>query len=83
MSPSFRSSGTTVSMLTQKDGRVGLVVAQVNIVPVTAGNEGMDLDPFVRAAISTVNDQNDRTMDAAEIIEALRYVADKLEAQQR
>ena len=30
-----------------------------------------------------INDQNDRTMDAAEIIEALRYAADQLEAQQR
>lgn len=82
MTPSFRSSGTTVSMLTQKDGRVELVVAQVNIVPVTAADAG-NMDVVARAAVGMINDQNDRTMDAAEIIEALRYAADQLEAQQR
>lgn len=79
MTPSFRSSGTTVSMLTHKDGRVELVVAQVNIVPVTAADAG-NMDVVARAAVGMINDQNDRTMDAAEIIEALRYAADQLEA---
>jgi hypothetical protein len=41
------------------------------------------MDVVARAAIGTVNDQNDKTMDDAEIIEALRYAADKLEEQQR
>src|ERR1022692_303923 len=36
--PELRSSGTTVSILQHKDGRVELVVAQVNIVPVTAAD---------------------------------------------
>ncbi len=82
MTPSFRSSGTTVSMLTQNDGRVELVVAQVNIVPVTTADVG-NFDVVARAAVGTINDQNDSTMDPAEIIEALRYTADQLEAQQR
>ncbi len=82
MTPSFRSSGTTVSMLTQNDGLVELVVAQVNIVPVTTADVG-NFDVVARAAVGTINDQNDSTMDPAEIIEALRYTADQLEAQQR
>jgi len=82
MTPSFRSSGTTVSILQQKDGRVELVVAQVNVVPVTAADVG-NFDLVARAAVGTVSDQNDSTMGPAEIIEALRYAADQLEAQQR
>jgi hypothetical protein len=82
MTPSFRSSGTIVQIVQQKDGRYEIVVAQVNIVPVTAADAG-NMDVVARAAIGTVNDQNDKTMDDAEIIEALRYAAAKLEEQQR
>lgn len=82
MLPSFSGSGTTVSILTQKDGRVELVVAQVNIVPVTTADVG-NFDVVARAAVGTINDQNDSTMDAAEIIEALRHAADQLEKKQQ
>ena len=81
MTPSFRSSGTSVSMLTQENGRVELVVAQVNIVPVTSADVG-NFDVVARAAIGTINDENVSTMAPAEIIEALRYVADQLEAKE-
>jgi serine phosphatase RsbU (regulator of sigma subunit) len=81
MSPSFRSSGTLVSILEQSDGRVELVVAQVNIMPVTAADVG-NFDLVSRAAIGTISDENESTMDQAEIIEALRYAADQLEAKE-
>lgn len=76
--PSFRSSGTSVSILQQEDGRVELVVTQVNIVPVTAADVG-NFDVVARAAVGTISDENESTMDPAEIVEALRYAADKVE----
>lgn len=76
--PSFRSSGTTVSILQQEDGRVELVVTQVNIVPVTAADVG-NFDVVARAAVGTISDENGSTMDPGEIVEALRYAADKVE----
>jgi hypothetical protein len=42
-------------------------VAQVNIVPVTAADVG-NFDVVARAAVGTISDQNDSTMDPAEII---------------
>ena len=78
MTPSFRSSGTAVSILQPEDGRVELVVAQVNIVPVTAADVG-NFDVVARAAVGTISDQNESTMGPAEIVEALRYAADKVE----
>ena len=63
-------------ILQHKDGRVELVVAQVNIVPVTAADVG-NFAVVARAAVGTINDQNDSTMDAFEIVEALRYAADQ------
>ena len=81
MSQSFRSSGTNVSILQQADGQVVLVVTQVNIVPVTTADVG-NFDLVSRAALGTINDKNEVTMDPAEVIESLRYAADQLEAKE-
>jgi hypothetical protein len=77
----FSSSGIIVQDVEQADGRHEVVAVQVNVVPVTAADEG-NMDVVVSAAIGTLTDYT-RTMDPAEIIEALRYAADQLEAQQR
>ena len=79
--PSFRSSGTLLAPIQQKDGQVEIVVAQVNIIPVTAADEGA-MGLVLRAAVGTINDQNETTMGAHEIVQALRDAANHLEAQQ-
>lgn len=80
MTPSFRSSGIVMQHVQQTDGRHEIIVAQVNIVPVGPADEG-NMDLVVHAAVDTLN-AYDRTMDKVEIIEALRYAADQLEAQE-
>jgi hypothetical protein len=75
----FRSSGIIVQDVEQADGRHDVAV-QVNVVPVTAADEG-HMDVVVAAAVGTFNEYV-RTMEPAEIVEALRYAADQLEAAQ-
>jgi hypothetical protein len=67
MTPSFRSSGVLVQQVAQKDGRHEIVVVQVNIVPVTTADQGAE-QLVARAVIGTINDQNDVTMNRAEIM---------------
>jgi dihydroxyacetone kinase-like predicted kinase len=81
MTPSFRSSGIVVQEVEQAAGRHEIIVAQVNVVPVSSADAG-NMKVVLEMAMGTLNDY-DRTMDIAEIIEALRYAADQLEAQQR
>ena len=62
------------------DGRHEIVSVQVNIVPVSPADEG-NMDVVAGAAVGLF-DHYTKTMSDAEIIEALRYAADQLEAQQ-
>jgi|HubBroStandDraft_4_1064222.scaffolds.fasta_scaffold661168_2 hypothetical protein len=79
--PGFRSSGTLIQDVAQADGRHEIIAVQVNIVPVSSADAG-NMDVTVRAAADTFNSY-ETTMSTAEMIEALRYAADQLEAQQR
>jgi hypothetical protein len=81
MTPSFRSSGIVLEHVQQEDGRHEIIVAQVNVVPVSGADAG-NMKVVLEMAMGTLNDY-DRTMDITEIISALRYAADRLEAQQR
>jgi negative regulator of genetic competence, sporulation and motility len=72
----FRSSGAIAQQVQQRDGRVEIVVIQVNVVPVSGQD---DMDVVARMAVGTV-EQYETTMSKAEIVEALRYAADQLEA---
>jgi hypothetical protein len=74
--PGFRSSGAIVQQVQQADGRVEIVVIQVNVVPVSGQD---DMDMVARMAVGTV-EPYDVTMSKAEIVSALRYAADQLEA---
>jgi hypothetical protein len=74
--PGFRSSGAVVQQVQQPDGRVELVVIQVNVVPVTGAD---DMETAARMALGTV-EPYDVTMSTPEIVSALRYAADHLEA---
>jgi hypothetical protein len=76
--PSFRSSGSIVQIVRQPDGRHEVVAIQVNVVPVSPADEGL-VDVVAQTAVGTLN-AYDRTMSTDEIIEALRYAADQLEA---
>ncbi len=78
--PSFRSSGTIVQQVQQADGRHEIIAIQVNVVPVTAADAG-NMELVAQAAVGTLN-ACETTMSKAEIIEALRYAADQLEALQ-
>jgi negative regulator of genetic competence, sporulation and motility len=73
---SFRSSGAIVQQVQQADRRIEIVVIQVNIVPVSGQD---DMDMVARMAVGTV-EPYDTSMSTAEIVEALRYAADQLEA---
>ena len=70
-----------VQEVEQAAGHHEIIVAQVNVVPVSSADAG-NMKVVLEMAMGTLNDY-DRTMDVAEIIEALRYAADQLEAQQR
>jgi hypothetical protein len=78
--PSFRSSGSVAQVVQQADGRHEIVAVQVNIVPVGPADAG-NMDVVMNAALGTFN-AYETTMSHAEIVEALRYAADQLEAQQ-
>ena len=80
MTPSFKSSGTIVQIVQQAYGHE-IVAVQVNVVPVGPADEG-NMDLVASAALSTFNEY-ETTMNKTEIISALRYVADQLEAQER
>jgi hypothetical protein len=80
METGFSSSGTVIAPIQQEDGHWELVVAQVNVVPVTAADEGA-MDVVTRAAAGTISAENISTMDRAAIARALRDVADYLESQ--
>jgi hypothetical protein len=79
--PSHRSSSVMVQDVQQADGRHEIVGVQVNIVPVSPADEG-NMNVVVSATLGLFNDYT-QTMNDAEIIEALRYAADRLEARQR
>ena len=76
--PSFRSSGSIVQIVQQTDCRYEVVAIQVNVVPVSRADEGL-MDVVAQTAVGTLN-AYDQTMSTDEIIEALRYAADQLEA---
>jgi hypothetical protein len=78
--PGFRSSGTIVQQVQQADGRSEVIAIQVNVVPVTAADAG-NMELAAQVAVGAL-DAYETTMSKAEIIEALRYAADQLEAQQ-
>jgi hypothetical protein len=78
--PSFRSSSVVVQQVRQADDRHEIVAIQVNIVPVSAADEG-NMDVVAGAAVGLFNNYA-KTMSDAEIVSALRYAADQLEAQQ-
>jgi len=81
MTPSFRSSSAIPQIVQQKDGRWEVIVVQVNVVPVSSADAG-NMDVVAHAAVDLFNTY-EKTMSDAEIIEALRYTADQLEARQR
>jgi hypothetical protein len=68
--PSFRSSSVIVQQVQQADGRHEIVAIQVNIVPVSATDEG-NMDVVASVAIGLFNDYV-KTMSDAEIVSALR-----------
>jgi hypothetical protein len=76
--PSFRSSSVIIQDVEQTDGRHEIVAIQVNVVPVSAADAG-NMDIVVRATVGLFNEY-EKTMSNAEIISALRYAADQLEA---
>jgi hypothetical protein len=69
--PSFRNSSVVAQQVQQADGRHEIVAIQVNVVPVSAVDEG-SMDVVAGAAIGLFNEN----------VSALRYAADQLEAQQ-
>jgi hypothetical protein len=80
MAPGIRSSGTIVQTVQQSDGRYEVIAVQINVVPVSSADTG-HMDLVASAVVNTFNPY-ETTMDRTEIISALRYTADQLEAQQ-
>lgn len=78
--PGFRSSGVVILHVIGVDGGQNVVSVQVNTVPVTTEDHG-GIETVVRTAIGTFKD-HPATMKKAEIIDALRYAVEKLEARE-
>lgn len=74
---SFRS-GTVTAHVKAADGSTEIVVAQVNVVPVSREDDG-NIKLVVEAALGTAN-QYDVSMDKHEIATYLRHMADQVEA---
>lgn len=78
--PGFRSSGIIILDVIRDDGGQDIVSIQVNNVPVTSSKEG-NIEAVVRTAIGTFKDYPE-TMKKGQVIEALHYAVQKLEARE-
>jgi hypothetical protein len=78
MTPGFRSSGVIPQIVQQPDGHWELVGIQVNVLPVSAADAG-NMDVAAGTIVETFNPYP-TTMSPAEIVSALRYAADQIEA---
>lgn len=77
MTPGIRSSGVVTGIYQQEDGRAELIGVQVNVLPVSAADDG-NMDMVARALVATFNDYP-TTMSKADIIDVLRFAANQLE----
>ena len=78
--PGFRSSGVIPLQVVRANGAQEIVSVQVNTVPAVPVEEG-NIETVVRTAIGTFK-YYPTTMKKAEIVEALRDAAEKLEARE-